>query len=140
MQAGRGGSGGSGFVMTDQKPNCYVITEEQMKEIRDMIFHEDEIKFEKLSWKIVSHPAPSPLVNKRVPYIECNHSYSSCPINWDAHDAAIRNAERNATLERILEWVDNADNNFKDPGNGKHYVCLPDLVIFTGSLRTKEQP
>ena len=53
------------------------------------------------------------------------------------HDTTIRNA----TLDKVIEWVDNADNHTKDPGNGKHYVCLPDLIIFTESLRTQqEQP
>ena len=48
-------------------------------------------------------------------------------------------AIRNDTLDKVIEWVDNADNHTKDPGNGKHYVCLPDLIIFTESLRTQQE-
>ena len=40
--------------------------------------------------------------DKRVPYIECNHSYSSCPINWEAHNKAIARA---ATLAADKEHV-----------------------------------
>ena len=53
------------------------------------------------------------LMDKRVPYVECNHSYASCPINWDAHNRAIRNATINEFYKRIkaerdpsLEYVD----------------------------------
>ena len=67
----------------------------------------------------------------------CEHSRIYSPAWVKQHDTAIRNA----TLDKVIEWVDNADNHTKDPGNGKHYVCLPDLIIFTESLRTQqEQP
>ena len=34
----------------------YIITEEQLKQIRNMVFREDEVEFDKMSWKIVSNP------------------------------------------------------------------------------------
>jgi hypothetical protein len=42
----------------------FVISEEQLKQIRDMIFHEDEVKFE-ISWKIVSHSLSAELKKER---------------------------------------------------------------------------
>jgi uncharacterized membrane-anchored protein YjiN (DUF445 family) len=43
----------------------YVISEERLKQIKDMIFHEDEVKFEKLSWKILSNPLQQELKKER---------------------------------------------------------------------------
>lgn len=58
-------------------------------------------------------------------------------------DAAIRSqslsealkVERERVIDKIWEWVDNADNHTKDSGNGRVYVHLPDLVKYTESLR-----
>ncbi len=38
-----------------QQPE-YIITAELLKQIKELIFHEDEVKFEKIAWKILSHP------------------------------------------------------------------------------------
>ena len=48
-----------------------------------------------------STPAP----DRRVPYIECNHSYSSCPINWDAHNKTIAKASREQVLDAIWGYM-----------------------------------
>ena len=78
--------------------NEYIITEEQLKQIRELIFHEDEVKFEKLAWKILSHPI---VPQKEPDYSSCfdglpssgcetNHNIKACdkdPITCPSYNA-----------------------------------------------------
>lgn len=58
-----------------------------------------------------SHSA-APVLDKRVPYVECNHSYSSCPINWDAHNKAVAQQAKQEERERVLGIV---ERELRDP-------------------------
>ena len=132
----------------------YIITEEQLKAIIDLT----EEMCETPGWVINIQP----IAERRMSIINSIRSrpHTSTP-QWtdaevmkeiqDAFDRGVAAAEstidmqkhdtaiRNATLDKVIEWVDNADNHTKDPGNGKHYVCLPDLIIFTESSAPQQR-
>jgi len=85
----------------------FVISEEQLKEIRGMIFHEDEVKFEKLSWKIIS-----------------------CPLS-----EALKQ-ERERVLDLIKKWgIEN--ETFVDYGYYDGLLFLSDLHKYIESLRSE---
>jgi hypothetical protein len=63
----------------------YVINTEQLKQIKDMVFREDEPAFEKLSWKIVSNPLSE-------------------------HDAEIAKKERGRVLDELVTYCKDEEN------------------------------
>ena len=101
----------------------FLISEEQLKDIRGMIFHEDEIKFEKLSWKIISHNLSTAL----------EESYKNGFNDGQAEGlpSALK-AEREKMLDSLSNWTPGYKHN-----KGKWFVYVDDLMDKIQSLRSE---
>lgn len=115
----------SGRSLSNEKE--YVIRESQLKQIQDMIFHEDEEKFLKLSWKILSNPA----ISSDCPY----HNELSCMMTPEGHDAAIAKAEREWVLDLMGDYL--ATHLYT--ARGISVVDATKMATYVGSLRGGEQ-
>jgi len=72
----------------------FIISEERLEDIRGMIFHEDEIKFEKLSWKIISRPLSEELKKERERVKDMLKITCFYQATWDNIEEAFENLKR----------------------------------------------
>jgi hypothetical protein len=126
-----------GEIMTDQKPNCYVITEDMLNDIELRIgaFYGSKI--------IRSRPVPSPQWTDEEVMKELQDAFdrgvvaAEETIDMQKHDTAIRNA----TLDAIIEFTKgNSETIEADDGSLEDAVFLGELLAKIESLRIKEQP